>query len=95
MLYESHVCVCVECNTKKQHGRHVDTTAKEGYGVLFGETIGYYKTGGGYMVLVGETCEYHSSGEEYGVILERLVGTTADWRGMVLVWGRPVSTANR
>ena len=44
------------------------------------------------MVLVRETCEYHSRGEEYGVILERPVGTTADWRGIVLV---PVSTANR
>ena len=29
------------------------------------------------------------------VLFERPVGTTADWRGMVLVWGRPVSTANR
>ena len=47
------------------------------------------------MVLVGETCEYHSSGEEYGEISERLVGTTAEWRGMVLGWGRPVWTANR
>ena len=47
------------------------------------------------MVLVGETCEYHSSGEEYGVISESLVGTTADWSGMVLERGRPVSTANR
>ena len=47
------------------------------------------------MVLVRKTCEYHSRWEEYGVILERLVGTTADWKGMVLVWGRPVSTANR
>ena len=36
--------------------------------------------GYGVMVLVRETCEYHSGGEEYGVILERPVGTTADWR---------------
>ena len=54
------------------------------------KTFRYYKTGGVYIVLVGETCEYHSSGEEYGVISERLVGTTAEWRGMVLGWGRPV-----
>ena len=30
------------------------------------------------MVLVGEMCEYHSRGEKYGVILEILVGSTAD-----------------
>ena len=46
------------------------------------------------MLLVGETREYHSRGEEYGVILERPVGTTADWRGMVLAQGKPVSTAS-
>ena len=46
------------------------------------------------MLLVGETCEYHSRGEEYGVISERSVGTTADWRGMMLAQGKPVSTAN-
>jgi len=46
------------------------------------------------MVLVAEICKYHSRGEEYGVISERTVGTTADWRGMVLVQGRPVSAAN-
>ena len=70
----------------------MDTTAKEGYAwCQFGETFGYRG-----MVLVGETCEYHSGGEEYGVISERPVGTTADWRGMVLAWGSPcVSTANR
>ena len=45
-------------------------------------------------VLVAEICKYHSRGEEYGVISERPVGTTADWRGMVLVRGRPVSAAN-
>ena len=47
------------------------------------------------LVLAGESCEYHSRGEEYGVISDRPVGTTADWRGMVLVQERPVSTANR
>ena len=47
------------------------------------------------VVLVGETCEYHSRGKKYGVTLERSVGTTADWRGMVLVHGRLVPTANR
>ena len=31
----------------------------------------------------------------YGVISERSVGTTADWRDMVLAQGRTVSTANR
>ena len=45
------------------------------------------------VVLVRETCEYHSRGEEYGVILERLVGTTVEWRGMMLAQGRLVSTA--
>ena len=34
-----------------------------------------------------ETCEYHSRGEEYGVISERPMGTTTDWRGMVLTGG--------
>ena len=43
---------------------------------------------------VAEICKCHSRGEEYGVTLKRPVGTTADWRGMVLVRGRPVSAAN-
>jgi len=44
------------------------------------------------MVLLWGYC---SRGEEYGVILERPVDTTADWRGRMLTQGRPVSTANR
>ena len=39
------------------------------------------------MVSAGENCVYHSRGEEYGVISERPVCNTADWRGMVLVRG--------
>ena len=34
------VCVCVECNTKKQHGRPVDATEKEDYGVSSGKPLG-------------------------------------------------------
>ena len=72
----------------------MDTTAKEGDAVIvWGDLWELRKRR--VMVLVRETCEYHSRGEEYGVISERPVGTTADWRGMLLVRGRPVSTANR
>ena len=42
------------------------------------------------MVLVGETCEYHSRGEEYmGVRVT--CGTTADWKSVIFVPGRPVN----
>ena len=43
----------------------------------------------------GTPSRYTTGGEEYGVISEIPVGITVDWRGMVLVQGRPVSTANR
>ena len=33
------------------------------------------------MLLVRETCEYHGRKKEYCVILEKPVGTTADWNG--------------
>ena len=56
------------------------------------ETCRCHSKGG---LLVRETCEYHSEGEEYGAISERPMGTTADWRGMVLARERPASTANR
>ena len=36
-------CVCVECNMKKRQGRPVDTTAKEGYGVILGRPLGTTK----------------------------------------------------
>ena len=32
-MWMLHNALCVECNMKKRHGRPVDTTAKEGYGV--------------------------------------------------------------
>ena len=48
------------------------------------------------MVFIGENCKYHSRGEKYIVVIsERPVGTTVDWRGVVFVWGRHVSTAKR
>ena len=42
----------------------VDTTAKEGYGVILGRPLGTTKKWG---MLVRETCECHSRGEDYGV----------------------------
>ena len=86
---------CIITGKKEWHQRPVNTTAKEGGGVSLGRALGTTKEVG-YGVSRG-TCDYHSRGEEYncGVISERPVGTTTDWRGTVFVWGRPVSTANR
>ena len=76
----------------KRHGRPVDTTANEGYGVCLGRPLGTTKG----VVLVRETCEYHSRGEEYGVIWRDLwvPQQTGPRRDMVLARERPVSTAN-
>ena len=57
------MCVLSVITTKKRYGRPVDTTAKEGVVLVWGDLWVLRKRRG--MVLVGETCEYHSRGEEY------------------------------
>ena len=64
------------CVWSVTHGRPVDTTAKEGVVLAWGDFWVLQKRQG--ILLVRETYEYHSRGEEYGVISERPVGTTAD-----------------
>ena len=74
----------------------MDTTAKEGYGVSLGKPLGTTKEVG-YGVSRGDLSVPQQRGGvyTYGVISERPVGTTADWREMVSAQWRTVSTANR
>ena len=54
---------------------------------VWGDLWAVYERGRVWCYIVRETCEYHSI--EGSVILERPVGTTADYRDILFVSGRP------